>query len=407
MPIKWKSSPRFKPAVVLAKIDAARTVNPAGGASFAGFDWEECQPALHSMLDFPPAASEVDATSLVWRALTKVRGPLAPPEFLAAANAELTTLLAAREEDYRILTSVSFRHSDLPKNISSLGATIFCLARPFPMLYKARDDLIMRLHTGIPPAPHSYTRVIVSIKAKSHDAAFAKAMRALDLQRALWCLMGNPRMQITFGAPSLKPINVVRLGGHHTLHKPDGKPVRDGIWFEPGYVEAVAFAPENAALIRKNARLATGRMRQSQHGDQIASALIRYVRAFDEVDANSAFLRLWTAVESLTTPNVADYEKLVRRCAFLFQDGVFHRQMLEHLREYRNGSVHAGEYSDRARTLCYQLQLYFNALVWFHIRNAMFFDSLDEANAFLDTPPNKAIVARRMQIERRALRFMA
>jgi hypothetical protein len=406
MPIKWKSSQRFKPAVVLAKIDAARTVSPTGGASFTGFDWEECQPALHSMLDFPPAASEVDAMSLVWRALTKVRGPLTPSDFLAAANAELTALLATREEQYRVLTSVSVRHGDLPKAFSSLGTTIRCLTGSFPKRYKARDDLIKSYHTGIPPAPHSYTRVIVSLKAKSQDAAFAKAMRALDLQRALWCLLGNPRMQITFGAPSLKPINVVRLGGHHTLHRPDGKPARDGIWFEPGYVEAAAFAPSKAALVRKHSRWATGRMRQSRYGVQIASALIRYVRAFDESDANAAFLRLWTAVESLTTPSVADYDKLVRRCAFLFQDGVFHRQMLEHLREYRNGSVHAGEYSDRARTLCYQLQLYFNALVWFHIRNARFFESLDEANAFLDTPPAKAVVVRQMQLARRALRFM-
>jgi hypothetical protein len=130
------------------------------------------------------------------------------------------------------------------------------------------------------------------------------------------------------------------------------------------------------------------------------------VRALDESDANTAFLRLWTAVEVLTTPGKADFDKLIRRCAFLFQQGAFHRQMLEHLREYRNSTVHAGEYSDRARAMCFQLQLYFNALIWFHMGNATAFQSLDEANQFLDMPPDKAAISRQIKLGRRALKYV-
>jgi hypothetical protein len=407
MPIKWKSSSRFRPEMVLSKIDATRTVSPAGGATFTGFDLQELQPALHSMLQFPPAASEVDAASLVWRALTKVRGPLMPANFLATANAELTALLASREEEYRLLTTISIRRSDTPTLVSCLGAQVRFLSSDFPKRYKARDGLINEQQTGIPFAPSTYTKVLVSIRAKSQDVAFAKAVRALDLLRALWCLMGNSRMQITLGTPSLKPINVVRLGGHHTLHMPDGAAARSGIWFEPGYVEAPVFAFSKPAIAQKNLRLAMRRLRSSRYGERIIAALVQYVRAFDEADANTAFLRLWTAIESLTTPNVADYDKLVRRCAFLFQDTNFHKQMLEHLREYRNVNVHAGEYSDRARTLCFQLQLYFNALAWFHIRNSTFFQSLDEANSFLDCPPDKSAIKRQVLLAKRALKFLA
>lgn len=406
MPIKWKSSQRFKPSLVLQRIDAARTVNPTGGASFTGFDWEECLPALHSMLHFPPAASEIDVSSLVWRALTKVRGPLTSADFLHAANAELTALLATKELQYRLLTTISVRQTDIPATVSCLGTKIRFLAGSFPGRYTDHEKLIKEHVTKVPEAPSSYTRVIVSVKAKSHDAAFAKAMRALDLQRALWCLMGNSRMQITFGTPSLKPINAVRLGGHHTLHLPDGKRAREGIWFDPGYVEAPVFGFTKASVVRKKCRWALRRLRLSRYSEQLTSALVRYVRALDESDANTAFLRLWTAIESLTTPDVADYEKLVRRCAFLIQETDFHRQMLEHLREYRNSSVHAGEYSERARTLCFQLQLYFNALIWFHIRNATFFASLDEANQFLDTPPDKLVIGRQVELARKALRFL-
>jgi hypothetical protein len=363
-------------------------------------------PALHSMLELPPAASEIDTSALVWRALTRVQGPLTPSDFLAAANSELSLLLATREEQFRVLTTISVKQADIPETVSSLGSHIRFLKGAFPKRYEARDRLIKANPTSVPLAPESYTRVIVSLKAKSPAAAFHRAMRSLDLQRAIWCLMGNSRMQITFGTPSLKPVNAIRLGGHHTVHCEDGKEAREGIWFEPGYAEAKLFGFAKPALVRKNSRWALRRIGLSPYRAQIVSALVRYVRALDEVDANTAFLRLWSAVESLTTPEVADYDKLVRRCAFLFQESLFHRQMLEHLREYRNDSVHAGEYSDDARTLCFQLQLYFNALIWFHIKNSTFFTSLNEANQFLDTPADKSAIKRQMSLSKKALKFL-
>ncbi|MGX9524334.1 hypothetical protein ACXHWJ_08395 [Alcaligenes nematophilus] len=406
MPIKWKSSQRFKPEIVLTKIDSARTVDPAGGASFSGFDWEECIPALHSMLELPPPAEEIDTSALVWRALTRVQEQLTPSNFLVAANSELSLLLATREEQFRVLTTISVKQSDIPETVSSLGSHIRFLKGAFPKRYEARDRLIKANQTSVPLAPESYTRVIVSLKAKSPAAAFHKAMRSLDLQRAIWCLMGNSQMQITFGTRSLKPINTIRLGGHHTVHCEDGKEAREGIWFEPGYVETKLFGFAKPALVRKNSRWALQRIGLSPYKADIISALVRYVRALDEADANTAFLRLWSAVESLTTPKVADYDKLVRRCAFLFQESLFHKQMLEHLREYRNGSVHAGEHSDDARTLCFQLQLYFNALIWFHIRNSTFFTSLNEANQFLDTPADKSAIKRQISLSKKALNFL-
>lgn len=109
----------------------------------------------------------------------------------------------------------------------------------------------------------------------------------------------------------------------------------------------------------------------------------------------------------LTTPGQADYDRLVQRCSFLFKDAEFRRQLLEHLREYRNVNAHAGEESDRARTHCFQLQLYFVELIRFHLRNARLFGSLEEANAFLDLPARKADLERRLQLTRKALKFIS
>lgn len=129
------------------------------------------------------------------------------------------------------------------------------------------------------------------------------------------------------------------------------------------------------------------------------------MRALDESDPNTAFIRLWGALEMLVVPGQADYAKLVQRCAFLFNDTEFHRQLLEHLREYRNTNVHAGEESEQARTHCYQLQIYFVALLRFHLGNAKFFQSLDEANLFLEFPPDEKELKRRSQLIDKAIRY--
>lgn len=70
--------------------------------------------------------------------------------------------------------------------------------------------------------------------------------------------------------------------------------------------------------------------------------MVAYVRALDSNDQNAAFLGLWTAIERLVSPGKGEFEAFVRRCSFLFQEGEFHREVLKHLRHYRNEFVHTG-----------------------------------------------------------------
>lgn len=408
MAVKWKKGPRFKPEVVLDRIASVRRMNPGGGASFLGFELEDCLPALQSMLKFPAAASELDVASLLWRGLTKVGENLTPATFLAEVNAEFLKRLATKEQEYCLLTSVSVDYRDIPKRFLFAGANVIFRPTNYPAKFdKARGMLLRSHNVPVPPEPPNYCRIVVGVKAKASEVAVNRALRAIDVQRALWCLMGNPRMQLVSGGAALRPINVVRLGSKHTIHLKSGKTAVDGIWFDPGFVEAKLFRFKEPKLVQKNVRWSLKRIEASKYGDKIVAALLRFVRAFDETDANTAFLRLWGALETLTTPGRADYGRLVQRCSFLFRETEFHRQLLEHLREYRNTSVHAGEESDRARTHCFQLQLYFVNLIWFHVRNARTFDSLEEANAFLDLPAEKAALERRRLLTSRALKFRA
>ena len=405
MPIKWKSSGKFKPALVLARIAAVRTVNPTGGASYAGFELEECLPTLHSMLDFPQAAAEVDVQSLAWRALSHIGHDLTPDTFLDAINRTLSEQLAVRESKYTLLTSLSLDPNGLPKTQTILDCRIQFHATGYPHRFSSRAALLRQHPADVAETPRSYACVTAEVQAKSDGAAFGKAMRAVDVFRALLCLMGNPRMQFSFGSSSLEPVNVIRLGGKHTVHTADGAGARDGIWYEPGFAPTKPYQFSKPDIVTKNYRWALRRIGRSRYRESLISSLLRFVRALDQSDPNLAFLRLWSALETLTTPGAADYDKLIHRSAFLFKENDYHRQVLEHLRVYRNANVHAGEESDNARTYCYQLQMYYVNAAWFYIRNALRFSSLEAANEFLDLPPDLAELKRRAAIVRTAIRF--
>jgi hypothetical protein len=346
---------------------------------------------------------------LVWHGLIKVGKDLTKDSFLAAVNNELTTQLATKEEQYHLLTSLSLDRRDIPRQLNVPGAEVCVLNGEYPQCFRSRDDLLREHGVPVQPTPASYCKVTVTVRAKSASTAVNKALRALDLQRALWCLMGNPRMQIFFGTPSLSPVNVVRLGSQHTLHLSSGEPAKDGIWFEPAFTEAPIFRIPNPKVVRSKSCWALGQISASSYGDHLISSLVRYVRALDDRDANTAFLKLWGVLEALTTPagQRDDYKKLVRRCSFLFKESAFHRQILEHLREYRNENIHAGAESDNARIHCYQLQFYLDKLLWFHLGNATDFRCLDETYWFLDSPADQKELQRRAELTRKALRFIS
>jgi len=406
MPVTWKSPSRFKPALILKRIAAVRTVNPTGGASYEGFELEDCLPTLQSMLQFPAAASEVDVQTLAWKALSRVGTDLNPDTFLDAINKTLREKLAVRQTKYFVLTELSLDPTALPSTQRILDCSIEFAPSGHSKRFDSRKDLFARHRLATTETPANYLAVKVEVVAKSDDAAFGKAMRSLDLLRALLCLMGNSRMEFSIGSsPSRQPINAVRLGSRHTVHLPDGSSSRDGLWYEPEFRPTKLYKPKKPEVVARNARWAMKRIKGSKYREALVSSLLRFVRALDHQDPNVAFVRLWSALETLTTPGRADYDKLVQRTAFLFRDNEYHTQVLEHLREYRNANVHAGEESSNARTHCFQLQMYYVNAAWFYIRNAIEFASLDAANEFLDLPPDPRELKRRAALIKRGIRF--
>lgn len=392
MPIKWKK--KFRPELILQRIAQTRTRNPEGkGASFAGFEIKYSLPSLHTMLDFPEVAKNMDHATLIWRAAAYDPGALTKESFLKELNKQLAESLSIREERYSVLTAISL-HGGLPLGRLVIeGVEIKFYKNSYPKKFNIHRKMqLEQKRVPVTESPPAYVKVVASLKAKTPALAFSGAIRVIDLYRALWCLYCNSEMELM--GRNWQPINAIRLGAVHTVHSSTGATPKDEFWFEPYHTPIDALRPNNFEIILGKVRRDFRLLRQHPYRDDILTSLLLFVRALDEWNQTTAFIRLWSALERLASPGHGDYDAVVRRCSFLWDDVGFATQTLEHLREYRNGFMHAGIESEHAKTYCFQLQQQFRALLRFHIGSGNRFKCLNDANEFLSLPSDLSSLRR-------------
>lgn len=340
------------------------------------------------MLEFPPVADDMDKASMVFNALFASRPDLSPESFINAINKGLTKQLSKKEEGFVLIASISFDSSVWPKRVSVLSSSIDFFGMHVPKKFESRINLIEKngRNLGIEDTPSNYCTIGVSVRSKSVQMATSKALRDLDVYRGILCLEANKSLEISFGGNAHKPINLIRLGSFQTLHHATGKAASEAVWYEPQFRKEKIYRFKKPEVVRKNVRYALRRIKISPFGKVIADSLVRYVGALDEPDPNTAFIRLWGAFEMLLTPKIADYDALIERCCFIFHEADYHRQVLLHLREYRNASIHAGHQTNQAKTNCFLLQSYYRYLFWFLIEKSLSYRSLSELHEFLSLP---------------------
>ncbi|MES2952201.1 MAG: hypothetical protein V4858_27055 [Pseudomonadota bacterium] len=405
MAVNWKNLKRFKPDIVLARIAAIRTRSPDGkGSSFSGWELDQSMPLLHSMIEFPPIARDMDHATLIWKAVAFDPDELSRQSFMKELNRQLDIELAQRQEVFHVLTSVSINSRIQLGTVTIGGVQIRFCGKEFPRKFpQHRSTSIQEARLPVVESPSSYQKLIATVTAKKPALALTAAIRAVDIHRAVWCLFSNAEMEMI--GKSWNPINAVRLGAIHTVHSQDGHSAHGTVWFEPHHIQSTPYEHRDIEAIKKQVLGTLRRLRQCPYRDDIADALLLYVRALDESNQSTAFTRLWSAVERLASPGYGDYDAIVRRCAFLWRDNAFATQALEHFREYRNAYAHGGSESTEAKTYCFQLQQYFRPLLFFHITNARRFQTLAEANEFLDMPTNMGVLEKLKQRVARAISF--
>jgi hypothetical protein len=413
MTIKWKKRKGLQPQVLLHKIESGKTLHSPGdlplglgGArvSFSGREYHDSFAALLSMIDLPQNLSHLDLDVILSDAVSKVasESTLTDEKVMDKINELASMLLRRREKEWKIVTSISISKKLPFKRLTIESARISLFEGEYPAKYASRLDVIKE---PLMSEHDNYSKVIISIKAKSARGAANKAFRVIDLARAIISLIVNPEME--FFGNQLQPINKVRLGEVHTLHEKTGVEHEGEFWFEPNFVLAHTYIAVNHDTFKRNFRWYMNRLETCNYSRDLKCALLQYVRALDERDHNTAFISLWGALEQITTlPNErAKHESVVNRCAFIFKESEYHKQVLEHLREARNQSIHSGEQSDKAKTHCYQLQFYFRELIKFYLTGAAEFSDLSEAFQLLDLPPIASDLFKIQKSVNQALRF--
>lgn len=407
---RWKKHGSLNPKVVLEKIVSVTNLKDDGTVSYDAFTYFDARLAIVSMVEFPRGIADLDKAKIVNTAIgqASTKGNLNPNGLLNEIDAEIARNMAVRPTNYRLLTSISLGLPSFKKVISIDGVKIRILPGDYPKKYTDRDKLIVSNANVIDDAiiaesPHSYARVIASVNTRTENLAAKKILRALDLFRAICCLFINDHMQPF--SNSWSPINKLLLGQVHSLHFSSGAAVNDRIWYEPNFVQVKPYVPKNFKVLRNNFDWALGCLSNCSYSKVLSDALLRFVRALDERNPHTALIRLWGAVEALASPGKAEYEKVTGRCSFLFRERAYHKQILEHIREARNLTVHAGYDSENGRQLCFQLQRYFYQLILFHLRESGTFLSLEEANNLLDHSHELSELKRKKAVVEMAIEY--
>lgn len=412
MPIKWKTKIKsLKPNVILDKIEKIKSVSSNGDVSFSGgIEFEFAQSALETMIEFPKEMEGALRKALIWQAISSTTEKLTSENVIKKIDEFAKRQNAKPDVVFQILSSISLCKEQQSRLIEIEGCKLELLDKCFPEKHaEARESAIktsfQHSRLSVYEAHNDYSNVIITVKAKSPSMAVTKALRCLDLQRAIWCLLSNSLMQ--FAGNEWEPINEIRLGQIHTVHNEDGGVASEAFWYEPNFVKAKPFNLWNQNNhFEQNVQDILSQLNKSKYSEKLKDALLRYVRALDERDQNNALIKLWGAIESLTSPSGANGDLVIKRCAFLHSEYNFHMQVLEHLRAYRNQSVHAGDQREEVKNHCYQLQFYFDRLMRFHINKAAVFPDLEKANEFLDLPPDKESLLRKKELIESALSFV-
>lgn len=407
MRAKWKKSDRLDPQVILNKIESLATRHPDNSVSFSSFEFDSYITALASMLELPNKYHHIDRDDIVLNSIfeSAKSGTLNKKSMILEVQNQIVRYTKQKEQKYFIVTTLSVDRNFPFKKYRSTQSNTRIFHGPLFKKYSSRNSISTRPFFDKDRTPKNYANVIISTKAKSHTEAIEISLDSIDLNRSLWSLFSNSYHGV-ITPEQWVPINKIRLGMLHTIHRANGTIAKNTFWYDPNFKPAMPYRTKNPAILKSNTNWARKNLYKSKYIDTLNHSLLQYVRALDENDQSVAFLKLWTALETIAVPEeVKNYKKLIERCSSLYINKELHIQILEHLRECRNLSVHSGHKSTKFRTICYQLQSFYYNLILYHIRNSHYFHDIYEANEFLELPNSTSTLNRKKQLIEKAIKF--
>ncbi|MFK3945671.1 hypothetical protein [Pseudomonas fulva] len=413
MKVSWKSkNPKLKPQVILNRLKQCSMLNEAGELSWNGFEKFELDSVLFTMLDFEKNVSYHTAKRTMSSALNSwalAKGESAE-QFMAHLQREVVSYKKLPLQEFVLVTSVSL-DGGFPYQRIELGSCVIeSCPNGLPDEFSSREVHNDRWKKTSPPMPANYCPILVKFSAKNYMDGVEKALYELDFVRGIFSLDTNSGLEWSLGGHiNRSPLNKITLGGMHSLHNVDGSIYDKNIyWYEADFEERKVhvISPERLTRARDFYDFVTASL--ETHGDRhiIKDSIVRYVRAYDLSDRNSTVQRAWATIESILAPDENNADKIVSRCSFLYADREYYRQILEHVKEYRNRNVHQAHSIDDPSPHCYQLQMFYRQSLIFHLREAKNFESLGEANKFLDSSDSIPELKRRKELLEKAIQFL-
>jgi hypothetical protein len=406
---------KYNPDLIASRLEQIKTIDKeTGRASFNVSDYYDYFAVLCSIAKFLGDIPETERPGILNQAIFSAgtKGVITAKSLLKEISIFENNFLNEREKSYVLATSLSLRTFDQIPNYRVNKALITFMPSLPPAFQKNREFLkSTSAKYVIEKLPSYFLAVRVHIKARSIYEAADKSFQSLDLIRGIWNLGLNrlTYLSLSFGSKP-KPINKIVLGPFHTLHEPGGKLSTEGFWYDPHFNYSMELykcdKKEDYNYLLSFAKWTRNKLKLCLYNNEISEAILRYVRALDYSDYDVAFLKLWSVLEMLTNTIKESYDKTIKRTIFLYRDHEFHYQVLNHLRDYRNKSVHGSSGDEEVKTYIYQLKGYIEELLIFHLTNKMKFATLAAAAEFLDLSPNLDFLIIRYKLYQRGIKFI-
>lgn len=404
----WKKD--LDPAQFSTIIEKSRILGEDGQVKFQGFDVSIYRTFLYSMVNFDADIPDSEGRRIVSAAIFKAgKGEITPKSLIR----EISKL----EHEYRkrpiaryvICTSISIdKNQDISRRHFGRSQVIF--DRRLPNSFsRAASEISKEANKNLfDDSPDNYMAVRVHVSAISESAAVGKALDLLDLLRGIWNLFENQRhhTRISFGGGN-EPVNRIILGPFHTLHFPDGKLAsKNRYWYERTYLKPVKpFRIKEFEKMLEYENIVFKKLKACQYQSEMENAIIRYSRALDDRNWDTAFIRLWGILELLTDSVNLQQSKTVSRGSKLFQEIELVRQILTNLKDYRNSSIHVGTENSDVETYLYELKNIVEEHIIFNLWTKAGFENLSQVGRFWDLPINEEALLLREKIMAYALRF--
>ncbi len=364
---------------------------------------------LRSMLEFPEDYSPATRLELVEKGVkAAIKAKANDPEtFIRHVRAAAKEFGKKPPVRYVMYTSITITSNSLVPG-TKVGDVSIRFLKAMPKAAKAHRQSLFNenAHWLTVSREPNMKAIRAEVEARTMGDAAEKCLAAIDLLRGIWNYIKTPSWRMTLGGPR-KALNAIFLGPIHTFHKPSGEVEGGQFWYEPGLqrdTTLLQLDAEEAETLKTAAKI-RAMLRRHAYREAMENAFVRYARAMDSIDHDMTIQKLWSLLEFLTDTGLASYDTTVRRVRFLYKDDRFTGQVLEHLRRYRNRSVHGGHSGGDVESEVYQVKRYVEAMLEYHLSNHYKFCSVAQACEMLDLPTDASQLKHRLGLALNGMQF--